>query len=339
MDGQADRIVAPGQTEEIKLTISTTRKRKGKFTKAVRVNTNDAKNPNPTLICEGAVKVPFEMQPSMVSFSQVDRNSEPQRRTIKITRGDAGPLAPELVPLEHENITAALREIESGESYELDVEIGPPWPNRAVQAYLTLKTGVPEVPEEKIRVYARVAPRLRSSPSRFTIPRNLKSDLDLRARLMWSGGEPGKVLEVSSSDPGLTVRLDEVRGQQMVVLHVPEDYDFSGRSRHFVTVKTDDKDVPLLRIQVSVRPPQPAARTGTPSRPTLRKLPGPPPGVKPMAPGRRTASGGNRPPKPAADPAPAKPDQPAEKKPEQPAQKQPDQPAEKQPEQAGEKQD
>ncbi|MBU0617999.1 MAG: DUF1573 domain-containing protein, partial [Planctomycetes bacterium] len=232
MDGQSDRTVAPGQTEQIKLTINTSRKPKGKFSKSVRVTTNDAKNQSPTLACEGSVKVPFEMQPTAVNFSQIERGGEAQRKTVKITRGDAGPLALELAPVEHENIAATLREVEQGELYELDVELVPPWPNRAIQANLTVKTGVEEVPEEKIRVYARVAPRLRANPSRFTIPRTMQSDLDLKARLTWSGGDPGNVLEVTSSDTNLTAGFEETGDQQVVVLHVPKDYAFPSKSRH-----------------------------------------------------------------------------------------------------------
>ena len=303
MDGQADRIVAPGQTEQIKLTINTSRKRKGKFTKSVRVNTNDAKNQNPTLMCEGFVKVPFEMQPATVNFSQIERGSEAQRKTITITRGDTGSLALELMPVEHENVKVTLREVEQGELYELDVELVPPWPNRAIQAYLTVKTGVEEVPEEKIRVYARVAPRLRANPSRFTIPRTMQSDLDLKARLRWSGGDPGEVLEVTSSDTNLTASFEETGAQQVVMLHVPKDYAFPSRSRHFVTVRTDDKDAPLLRIQISAAAARPAKLTEKPGKPTLRRLPGPPPGIKPLQPGAKPTFGAVRPTKPGPDKA------------------------------------
>ena len=76
------------------------------------------------------------MQPAAISFSQIERDAETQRKTIKITRGEGGPLAPELSPVEHENVKASLREIERGEIYELDIELNPPWPNRAAPSIL-----------------------------------------------------------------------------------------------------------------------------------------------------------------------------------------------------------
>jgi hypothetical protein len=294
--------------------MATTRKRKGTLRKSIRVVTNDAKNPNPTLQCEGSVKVPFEMHPSMVSFSQVKRSDEAQRKTVKITRGDAGPLALELAPIAHKNIKAALREIEPGEKYELDVELVPPWPSRTVQAYLTLKTGVEQAPQEQIRVYARVAPRLASSPSRFTIPRNMRSDLDLKSRLIWSGGEPGKILEVTSSEESLTASYEEANNRQMIVLHVPKDYQVPTRARPFVTVKTDDQKAPLIRIQVYAAPQRP---TGTPRNPTVRRLPRPPTAVSPGSPAKPARPKPQEPPKPTNDSPGAKeePSQPAKKSP------------------------
>ena len=54
------------------------------------MTTNDAENRNPSLVCEYTVKVPFEMQPGAISFREIERNAETQRKTVKITRGEGG---------------------------------------------------------------------------------------------------------------------------------------------------------------------------------------------------------------------------------------------------------
>ncbi len=242
------------------------------------MTTNDSKNRNPSLVCEGTVKVAFEMEPATINFAQIERTAEAQHKIFKITRGEGGPLAPELLPIKHENVKASLLEIEKGEAYELDVELAPPWPNRAISTYLTIKTGVEQVPEEKLRVYARIAARLRAAPTRFTVPRNLESEMDLKARLMWSGDNPGKILEVTSSDPKTSAGFEEKNGQQFIVLHVPKGYVPVPRSRTFVMVKTDDKAAPELKINVNAaRPPRskeasrPSA-TPTGKKPTIRRI-------------------------------------------------------------------
>jgi hypothetical protein len=196
------------------------------------------------------VKVPFKMQPRIASFGRIERNAEPKRKTITITRGDGGPLALELAPNNYPNVKTSLREIEPGEKYELDVELVPPWPNTSLRANLKIKTGIPEAPEETIRVYAQIAPRLRAVPSRFRIPQKVASDLQLKTRLLWSGGDPGKVLEASASDPKISVHVEERNEQQLVVLDIPAGYECPSGVRPTVTVKTDDAEVPTLRIPV-----------------------------------------------------------------------------------------
>jgi TusA-related sulfurtransferase len=209
------------------------------------------------------------MSPSRVNFGQIDPTAGTQQKTVKITRGDGGPLAPELSPSEHENVKASVREIEPGQQYEIDIEVSPPWPKRALSASLTLKTGVKESPEQIIRVYARMAPRLSAVEKRFQIPRDVKSDLDLKTRLKWSAGKSGNILEVTPSDPALSASITEEEGQQYVVLHVPAGYTPPEKTRPSVTVKTDDPLAPSLNIPVFVARPAPRLRV-LPSRFTIQ---------------------------------------------------------------------
>jgi hypothetical protein len=252
--------------------------------------TNDAEHQRVTLECAGNVLVPFKIEPravfNTVSFGQIERTSESKRKTVTITRGDGGPLAPELLPIDDPHIKASLREIEPGEHYELDIEIGPPWPkSQAVHANLKLKTGVSEAPEESIRVYGRIAPRLRASPPRFSIPRNLKSERDLRVSLVWSGGKPGNIIDVTTSDPQTSVRVEENNNRQMVVLRVPADYEPPTRGGAYVTVTTDDPEARTLSIRVYA-PPTSRRTVRQPislRRPTIRpaKRPAQPPAEPP----------------------------------------------------------
>ena len=210
----------------------------------------------------------MKLDPVRLTFNQITPDSGPQHQAVKITRGDGGPINPEVVPLENENIKTSLREIQAGEQYELDVELVPPWPHQVLNANLVLKTGIPEAPQDTIRVYARVMPRLTVEGYRFRIPANMTSDTDLRLRLKWAGGSPGKVLEVDSSDPQLPAHVEEDRGQQFVVLHVPADYKMPEGQRATVTLKTDDAQAPTLKIPVQAPPPAPRARV-MPSRLTI----------------------------------------------------------------------
>jgi len=244
-----DRTIAPGQSEQVKVTVASAR-RSGPFTRTITATTNDADHHKVTLTCAGTVLVPFQMKPSALSFGQLAREAGPQQKTVTITRGDGAPLALEVLPPSDPNLRASLREIEPGERYELDVEVTPGWSRGSWRTNLTLETGIAEVPQEKIRVYGYIVPRLRAMPTRFTIPRNLPAERELRARLLWSNKRPSQILEVTSSDPNTPVRIEERNEQQYVVLSVPAGYQPLVRPRPVVTLKTDDLEVPTLDIQV-----------------------------------------------------------------------------------------
>ena len=255
-----DRTVAPGQSEQVKVTVTSAR-RSGPFTRTITATTNDADHHKVTLTCAGTVLVPFQIKPSAISFGQLARDGGPQQKTVAITRGDGGPLALEVVPPSDSNLRASLREIEPGERYELDVEVTPGWSQGSWRTNLMLKTGIAEVPQEKIRVYAYIVPRLRVMPARFTIPRNLPAERELRARLLWSGNRPSQVLEVTSSDPDTPVRIEERNEHQYVVLSVPAGYQPLVRPRPVVTLKTDDPEAPTLDIPVWLAPAPRTPRT------------------------------------------------------------------------------
>ena len=251
--------------------VVSTRRAAGKFSRAVKVTTNDPEHPQESLVCAATVRVPFRMQPPTASFGQLERSAGPRKKTFMLTRGDGGPLVPELLPVSSESVQATLREIEPGERYELDIEIKPPWPNQMLRVGLTLKTGVSEVPKETISVYARIAERVIAKPSRFSVPPSVRSDLDLKVRLVWSTAGPAKILEVTSSDPETSVSIAEANGGHELVLHIPAGYKGPPGGRGTVVVKTDDPEVPEYSIPVYVaRLP----RTAPPSVPSKAAAPG-----------------------------------------------------------------
>jgi hypothetical protein len=263
----------------------------GSFTHTITAVTNDAEHPQERLVCSGKVLVPLNVRPTTASFGRVPRDAGPQRRTLTLTRGDGGPIAPELAPVTHANVQAALREVTPGERYELDIDVSPPWPGGSLRTYLHLKTGIAQMPEQKITVFAQVTPRLAASPPRLTVPATVASELTLTSRLQWSGGEPGQIRSVASSDPNIDVRW-EIGGkdQQRVVLRVPSGYRLPTNGRAMITVQTDDEEAPTLRIPVHAARGRPTARVSP--RPPVRK-----PTTRPAMPGvsRRPAGAPARP--------------------------------------------
>ncbi len=267
-----DRTIEPGQTDTVEISLNTG-SRNGKVTRKIRIETNDRKHQNETITCEANVLAAVKTEPRTAHFTKIDRNAGPQKRTITLTRADGGPLAPKIKTVRGDNVTAELREIEAGERYELDITISPPWPNGTTRGNVILETGVEQAPTEGIVVYANVAPRLQAQPQRFTIPADLESNREFRARLVWSGDKPGNISEVVATDPELKARLEDENGKQTIVLEVPAGYSPVRRAGNAVVVKTDDPTARNFRIPMYIM--RPGSRR---SSPAMRRTPHAEPG-------------------------------------------------------------
>ncbi len=215
------------------------------------MQTNDKNNRSVTLKGTVRVMTALTCDPQTVNFGQIARTDEPQTKTITITKGDAGEIRPKLVPVKTANISAELREIEAGAKYELHVTLSPPWPNDSIRGAVTLETGIPQSPTERLRVFANLDPRLRSEPGSFEVPPNQTTETEWKARLVWSG-RPGLATSVTSTDPRIQAHLDSQAGIQYVVIKVPADYSAESRRAAAVIVRTDDEAVSSVRIPVRV---------------------------------------------------------------------------------------
>ncbi len=248
------------------------------MTKRITVNTNDRDNAAVNLECEVNVLSAMRLTPATVNLGQIKRDAAEQKSIVKITRGDAGPLKPKVVSTGNPSIAAELREVTTGEEYELEITLKPPWPSGALRGNVKLETGVEEAPEESVAVYATIAARLQASPQRLMLRPDPEKETRAVARLNWDGEPKGNVLETKTDDPRLSVRLEEQKGQQMVVVDVPPGYEIPKGQVRNVVVTTDDPQVPTLQIPVFVvsapvaSEAQPAGQPGaTPVKPGVLK--------------------------------------------------------------------
>jgi len=248
--GRSDRTVKPGEIEVVEVEIATSNLN-SRFERKFQVTTNDPTQPKTTLTAAGRVLVPVRLEPALASIGPVRAGDPAQTRTLTITRGDGGPIQPEILPHEYPGVTTELKELEAGQRYELAVTVSPPWSTMRKMHTLKLKTGVAEAAEMPVRVDIQVSPRLKSDPPRFTLSRIYDTPTVQVAKLVWDG-PPGKVLEVSVSNPELAVTLEEYPDQQLIVLKAPPGDQTKRPVGCVVTVKTDDPAMPQLRIPVVV---------------------------------------------------------------------------------------
>lgn len=258
--------------------------RPGPLNRKVPVQTNDRTTPQLMLDCNANVLAAVKVEPINVAFGAIDRTAGPQSRTLTLTRGDGGPIAPRVVSTGNARVTAEITEITPGEQYALVVTAGPPWPNGPLSAAIQLDTGVPEGPRETISVFGSVPPRLTALPNQFAFTGALETDTEASVRLRWTGGPPGHIVEASTNikDATVTFTPGGASADPVVTLKVPAGCAPDLRTGYFVTVKTDDAEAPLLQVPVLFR------RVGAPQ-------PGVPveraPGTKPLRPPGTAAAG------------------------------------------------
>ena len=301
-------------SEKFEITMNAGLKR-GPFTKKIAVTTSDRENQSLQIECVANVKAAFKIEPvaDTVNFGSVRRSFPAQSQTLTITRGDGGPIKPELVSTGNPQVSAEIKELEPGEKYELVVGIAPPWPNGMLRSIMSFKTGIEEVPSQTLSVYANVTPRLQATPARLTVRTNEDEETEVTTRLFWDG-DPGQVLEATVSDPNMKVSLRQDGDAQLVALVVPAGFKTAARGNiGNVTLKTDDATVPTLQIPIALlsppaAPPTPAAPAAGRPLPPGSTVNAPPSGsaATPSAAGNAVMTGTHAPgPRPAPTTQPA----------------------------------
>ncbi|MBN2448458.1 MAG: hypothetical protein JXO22_17155, partial [Phycisphaerae bacterium] len=107
-------------------------------------------------------------------------------------------------------------------------------------------------------------------PSRLTIPLDPPQPVELRSRLIWVGDAPGKITDVTITDPKLTARAETINGNDYLIVDLPAGYKIPANQRSLgVMVRTDDPQAPLLRLQAE------------PARTPVRRTIGPGSGAAP----------------------------------------------------------
>jgi hypothetical protein len=223
----------------------------GDYEKAISVTTNDPEHGKVSLHCKGRVHVPLTAEPSRVSFGRVKRDEKTHYQTVTLVRGDAGPIQPEVVPFKYSGLEAKICEIEPGELYELEVSVGPPYPNDRFRHMLQLRTGVEEAPEMTLMLYGTMLERLAATPSRLLFPSEFPETVTKSVRLKWSSGPEGRILGATCNIPQADVQLEKDRsGNAVVKVTIPEGTKPITGTRELV-VQTDDPE--LIRLKIPIR--------------------------------------------------------------------------------------
>ena len=245
----------------------------GTFDKAIQVTTNDPKHGNVTLHCKGQILEAVKLSPKQLNFGRVSRDSKNLSRKVVISRGDGGPLKPELINVDAaDNLDVNLRELAVGERYELEVTLKPPFKTNRLSTRLRVKTGLEKAPTAEIPVYGSVVPRAMARPVRIAVTPNPKKDLVQSVTLRWDNDKPGKITGATVDNEAITAVVQEdEKGEQMVQVTVPAGFDHPAQPL-MLKIQTDDPDAPEVEVPFSfIRRPRASTLRPTPIRPQRQR--------------------------------------------------------------------
>jgi hypothetical protein len=126
------------------------------MTRRITVTTNDPQHTREQLTYKVNVLVPFTATPRYANFTAIEDGVTPAPMTVDIRKGDGGPLKLEVLSIGESGIEADLRELKPGEHYQLVVSVNPPQKPGRLRSWVRLKTGIEQVPEKTVPVYATI---------------------------------------------------------------------------------------------------------------------------------------------------------------------------------------
>ena len=226
----------------------------GEFTKSISVHTNDPSQARVTLQCVGTALAPLTAEPTRTNFGRIERDATSVTKTVQLKRGAGGPISPSVLRTSDARaVVAAVREIEPGELYELDITLGPPWPKDQRRGWVRVQTGVREAPETSVQFSYTIKPYVEAFPPRVSIKPNASQPMQYVIKLRWHDDAAREIVSATVADQRLSAWVEEgPEGGQRVVVEVPAGYTPERRGVNAVVITVDDEMEPSVRVPISL---------------------------------------------------------------------------------------
>ncbi|MGD2110239.1 MAG: hypothetical protein PVI86_12725 [Phycisphaerae bacterium] len=254
MAGQYDRIVKPGQSGKIPVTVSTTRS--GRLSKSISVHTNvPGKDGTVRLTIKGELWQPLDVKPRSANFGRLTPDAAQSPSSVKkltIVNNMEGDANLTNVKSTNPAFQAETRVIEPGKKFELAVSVASPLPGGTTRGKVEMSTGIKEMPTLSVRVNAFVMSAVDVSPDRLFLPPQRSNDMKRMFTVRNNTKEPLKISELTSSDASVKVGLEELKPGKMFRINVDVPSGYHGSpSGDKITFKTDCPTAPEVTIPIT----------------------------------------------------------------------------------------
>lgn len=263
-------VLQPGESDTMKISYNT-KKKPGKVSQTVTVQTNDPANPQATVKVEGEVKPVYTAEPGpYIQFGRLSKTSkDSQKITIKNEYTEKLNLKMKSKPEGPFDIE--LKEIEPGMKYELTATSRPPLTMGVVKTDVKLDTGVELLPEIDISVQGYVQPPVMVNPPQLWVPPQPSQSTERIIRLTYVTEKPVNILGIkcssdvikaelqpktTSSPAGVGSGSHDIRVKLPAGSEIPE----AGATIE-ITTDSEDPEYRLLKVDVTTKRPAPAVPT------------------------------------------------------------------------------
>ena len=259
MAGQFDRIVMPGESGKIPISLKTNNV-SGSLTKSITVSTNlqQSGKATITLKIKGQVWQPVQVTPRSAAFGRItiDKVEEGPVRKLTIVSNVEGELNLTDIKSTNPAFLAEVTTIEPGKKYELAVSVVAPLRPGNNSGKINIATGIAETPKLIIPVYAYITSPVDVTPAKLALPAVRSQDLTRHFYIRSNNNKPLKISELKSSNPDLKMELTDIRNAltYRLTVDVPASYEPAGGG-DTISFKTDNSAVPLVSIPITVRRP------------------------------------------------------------------------------------
>ncbi|MCC7291712.1 MAG: DUF1573 domain-containing protein [Phycisphaerales bacterium] len=259
--GEHPKVIKPGETGEFPFSLKSEALH-DKFTKTIKVMTNEQDNSTMTLTLTGLAKQYVEVTPATISYGSL-KATDTIEKTVTIKNNGEKPMELTLAePDKNMPFKYELTEKEKGKVFELRVTTVAPIKEGTHNSSVILTTNVEEKKELKIGVAAVVPPRLAVRPSAIIFNPKVST---YPIKFTNNGDKPVTVTGVSVDNDAIKAQLsekssDNVAGKMYTIQVVmPEGFEIPEKQEYVLTVKTDDADTPEMKVQIKA-PPKPEPR-------------------------------------------------------------------------------
>lgn len=259
MAGQYDRVVMPGETGKIPISLKTTSV-SGPLTKSVTITTNVQDSAKATIVLKinGQVWQPVQVTPRSAAFGRItlDKVDEGPVRKLTIVSNVEGDLKLTDIKSTNPAFRAEVTPIEPGKKYELIVSVVAPLKPGNNSGKINIATSIAETPKLVVPVYAYITSPVDVTPAKLALPVVRSQDLTRHFYIRSNNNKPLKISEIKSSNPDLKLQLTDIRNAltYRLTVDVPKSYK-PASGGDTISFKTDNSALPLVSIPITVQRP------------------------------------------------------------------------------------